>query len=506
LTQKKTALIGIDVGTTNVKAAAFDVNGMLLALTVHRLPVIRPHPNWEEYDPEEMFTYTARAVRDTLEKLKPCIRVAGVAVASMAETAVPIDNRGKALHNAVAWHDERSRPQADRLRQAIGAETIYRITGLPPAYIFGVNKLLWFKTHAPDAYRRTVCWLNVADYITYRLSGALATDYSLASRLMLLELKTGRWSADLLSACDIPATLFAELTPSGQKLGTVHAEGSAATGLPQGTVVVCGGHDHPCGALALGITEPGNVLDSMGTSESIFTVAKDARLDPQFAHTGYQQGFHVVPGKRYINGGLYTSGRCVEWIKDMLNEASYDDFITLAACAPPGSQGVFFLPHLRMANTPVDDPNSRGAFVGLSVGSSGASLARAVLEGVAYEAHRALTGLQELFGVTINRVRATGGGTRTQLLMQMKAALLGSAIDIFDMDEATALGAAMLAGIGAGVYADSDEAVAAVQLSATQITCDEHLHRYYQQAYGAVYRQLYEHLKPIHHQIARQVH
>ncbi len=502
----KEVLLGIDVGTTNVKAAAFDPTGKLLSLTSSRLPVIRPQANWEEYDPEALFTHTAQTVRSTLEKLGAQTHVAGVAVASMAETAIPVNSQGRILHNAVAWHDERSLVQAEYLREQLGAEKIYGITGLPPAYIFGLNKLLWFKQNAAEQFSQMACWLNVADYIAYRLSGAQVTDLSLASRLMALDLKTATWSSEILEHCSIPASCFAELGPSGQKIGLVHSEAAAATGLAKGTVVVTGGHDHPCGAFALGITKPGDVLDSMGTSESIFTVMNEPRLEPELAHTGYQQGFHVVENTSYVNGGLYTSGRCIEWIKDLLQietESFYDILHNLATTASPGSEGVIFLPHLRMANTPVDDPNSRGAFLGLSVGTNRACIARAVLEGLAYEAQFAFDGLKTFFAIQPERVRAIGGGTRNPLLMRIKASLFGSAIDIFEMDEATALGAAMLAGLGSGVYGSVTEAVSSVRLVATPVQPENSFNSYYCNIYNQLYKQLYGELKTINHCIVR---
>ena len=499
------ALLGIDVGTTNVKAALFLPNGSLHAVNTQRLPVIRPQPGWEEYDPEELFAHTAKTVKTLLADLKEPIHIAGVAVASMAETAVALDKQGQALHHAVAWHDQRSLPQAQWWRQSFGAEAVYTITGLPPAYIFGVNKLMWLRENAPEAFAKTVCWLNVADYIAYRLCGVQATDYSLASRLMLLDLRQGTWSDVMLEACGLSADLFAPLVKSGSYLGGVHAEAAAATGLAQGTAVVSGGHDHPCGAFALGITRPGDVLDSMGTSESIFSIVEAPKLEASLAQTGYQQGFHVVADSYYVNGGLYTSGRCIEWLKDLLEPKTddpYAELIRLASAAPAASRGLMFLPHLRMANTPIDDPHSRGAFIGLSIGSTRECMARALFEGLAYEAQVALDGLAELFDIRAKRVRAIGGGSRNPLLMVIKATLLGEAIDVFAMDEATSLGAAMLAGLGAGVYSSVDEAIETVRVPASQVAPDAVLQETYKQRYQKVYQKLYYQLKPLYHQLA----
>ena len=505
MTLHSEAILGIDVGTTNVKAALFSPDGSLLAINVERLPVIRPQPGWEEYDPEVLFTHTAKTVKALLANFDDTVHIAGVAVASMAETAVALDRHGQALHRAVAWHDQRSLPQAQWWRQSFGAEAIYTITGLPPAYIFGVNKLMWLRDNVPEVFTKTVCWLNVADYIAYRLCGVQATDYSLASRLMLLDLRQRTWSEDMLEACGLSASLFAPLVESGTYLGKLHAEAAAATGLAQGTAVVSGGHDHPCGAFALGITRPGDVLDSMGTSESIFSILPAPKLEPTLTKTGYQQGFHVVAGSYYVNGGLYTSGRCVEWLKDLLRLETNDPYaklIQLATDAPVGSRGLMFLPHLRMANTPIDDPYSRGAFIGLSISSTQECLARALFEGLAYEAQLSFDGLAELFDVQPERVCAVGGGSRNGVLMSIKAALLGEAIDIFEMDETTCLGAAMLAGLGAGIYSSVDEAIHTVTIPFSKMFPKKSLQLSYNNYYNKIYKKIYYQLKPLHNQLA----
>lgn len=497
---KVVALVGLDVGTTNVKAAAYDRSGSVLAASSRRLPVIEPRPGWAEYDPEVLFDTAASVVREVLVALPTEVTVAAVAVASMAETAVPLGPQGEILHHAIAWFDERTTQQVAWWRESVGAERIYQITGLPVLPIFGIHKLLWLKQNEPDVYRKTRSWLNVADYIAYRLCGVQATDLSLASRLMVLDLQRRAWSTELLAACEVPADLLAELVPSGQALGYVHDEGHKATGLPTSAQVVAGGHDHPCGAFGLGITEPGDLLDSMGTSEALYTVIKAPKLLPDLAHIGYQQGCHVAPGTYYGGGGLFTSGACTEWLRKLLGlsaESGHAELASLAESAPLGSGGVFFLPHLQMANPPIDDMTSRGAFIGLSSSTDRACVARAVLEGLAYEAHFSSAGLAHHLDLRLGRVRAIGGGARNALLMRMKASLLGRAIEVIQVEEAGSLGAAMLAGLGAGVYADVADAVREVRLEAILVEPDPAWQAYYQQAFEQVFKRIYPQLAPL---------
>ncbi len=502
--EQRSVLLGVDVGTTNVKAAAYTVDGGLVAVEAQRLPVRHPRPGWSEYDPEELFTTAASVMRQVLADIGDA-HVAGVAVASMAETAVPLGGDGRPLYPAIAWHDERTREQADWWRREVGDEAVYRVTGLPIMPIFGVHKMMWLRRHEPDVHDRMRAWLNVADYVAYRLCGVQASDLSLASRLMLLDLGARRWSPELLAACDIDGRLLPELVESGQYLGGVHRRGSEATGLPPGTPVAAGGHDHVCGALALGLTEPGDILDSMGTAESILSVTEQPLLTPAMASSGYQQGVHVVAGRTYCNGGLYTSGACVEWLRSLIAVDETDPYDVLAAWAtssPVGSGGVYFLPHLRLPSPPVVAIEARAAFIGLRAATDRGDLARAVLEGLAFEAQASLDGLVERTGITTRQVRAIGGGTRNAVLMRAKAALLGEPILVARQDEATTLGAALLAGVGCGVFRDTATAPSHVDLAFDAVAVDADWRAHYLRAYREVYQRLYPQLAELHRAVA----
>jgi len=501
------ALIGIDVGTTNVKAVAFDLQGRVLASAARHNVALHPRPGWAEYDAEGLFAAAAATLREAVARLPANHLVAGVAVSSMAETAVALDRDGRAIRPSIAWHDERTGSQAEWWKREVGDAEVAAITGLPIVPIFGVHKLMWLREHEPEAFARLHRWLNVADYVAYRLCGQAATDHSLAGRLMLLDLSTLDWSRPLLQACGLDAGLFADLVPSGTRVGGVHADGAAASGLPVGTPVAAGGMDHPCAALALGIRRPGDILDSLGTSESIFCVLPAPWLDPQLTAMGYQQGPHVAPGTSYCNGGMYTFGACVDWLREAVFADAGDGYaamIEAADAAPAGSGGVHFLPHLRMANTPIDDPRSRGAFVGLSVGVRRGQLARAVFEGLAYGGRASFDVLRERLSLRVERVRAAGGGTRNPVLMRVKAAMLPPEVllEAVEFDEASSLGAALLAGVGAGVYADMEEATAAVDLMTRTIERPpEDEVAAYERAFREVHLRLYPQIAPLSHAI-----
>ena len=216
-------------------------------------------------------------------------------------------------------------------------------------------KLLWLRENEPEAYSRTATWLNVADFMAFRLCGVAATDFSLASRTLALDLHNLRWSDELLEEVGIPPDLFAPLRESGSALGTVTREAAEPTGLPEGACVAAGGHDHVCGALAVGVSETGTMLNSLGTAEAIFLPLKRPLTDPRVGNQGYTQGAHVA-GQYYVFGGQYTSGASVEWLREVLDGVDYDTLISEAEEVPPGSLGAFFLPHLRLANPPTTIP------------------------------------------------------------------------------------------------------------------------------------------------------
>jgi xylulokinase len=494
-------LIGADVGTTNIKVVAFDRSGRALESASSPTPTRYPSPGRADHDPEELWDSFAATLRRVTESLDDPNRVASIAVASVGEAAVPLDSRGDPTGDIIAWFDGRARPQAERLGSALGQDRLFGLTGLSLQPIFGLCKLLWLKENEPDAYSRTTRWLNVADFMAYRLCGVAATDFSLASRTLALDLQELRWADGLLEEVGVPPDLFAPLRESGSPLGPVSREAAGATGLPEGACVAAGGHDHVCGALAVGVTETGTMLNSLGTAEAIFLPLERPLTDPKVGNEGYTQGAHVA-GQYYVFGGQYTSGASVEWFREVLDGADYGTLISEAENVPPGSLGVFFLPHLRLANPPYDDPAARGAFVGLSTDVGRGALFRAVLEGLAYDSRNSLepllahAGLEELLAIN-----AIGGGTQNRLLMQIKATVLDQEITVSGVEEATSLGAAILGGLGAGVYDDLPSAREELRHEESLIEPTSSEVAFYDDAFRKVYGRLYPSLRGVHHEI-----
>jgi len=502
----KPALIGVDLGTTNIKAVAFSLDGTQLAKVTTPTMTHYPRPSWAYYEPSEIWSAICAVLRQLMTDLPSDVAPVAVAFTSMAEAAVPLDAKGEPTYPMITWFDRRTVPQSEWWQAQVGNEATALITGLPVKPVFGILKLLWLRDNEPDAFRRTEKWLNMADYGAYRLCGTQATDYSLASRMLVLDLKHKKWSQALLDAIDLPMALLGELVPSGILIGHVNASAAAATGLPEGLPVCSGGHDHVCGAFALGITNPGDLFDSMGTAESVMIATAAPNLDLAVTRCRVGQGIHVVADRYYGMSGMSFSGGAVDWIRRVLlspafgpeaSSLAFETLIDLARQAPAGSGGLFFLPHLRGANAPVNDVRALGAFVGISSQAESGHFARAVLEGVAYEFQRIFENLIGAFELTPKRSIATGGSTRNELLMQIKAHLYGQAITIPNVEEATCLGAAMLAGIGAGIYQNFADASQQVQYTTRLVKSEPKQHQFYRKRYETVYLGLYDALKEV---------
>jgi len=499
-------LLGIDVGSTNVKAAVFDVSGGCVALASAPMTTHVPRPGRAFYRADEIWERVVRAVKAALEQLPEERRrtIQSVAVASVGEAGIPLDAKGDPVHDVIAWFDTRSQPQAERLAQTIGRDELFAISGLSLQPIWSLCKILWLADEEPDAWAKTIRWLNVADYVAYRLCGVPATDFSLASRTHAFDLAGRVWHDGLLRAVGVSPDVFAPAVASGTRLDTVTRDAALATGLPTSAVVCSGGHDHVVGALGAGVTTPGHMLNSLGTAEAIFLPLDNAITDPRLGAEGYTQGCHVVPDRYYVFAGQYTTGASIAWANEVLGgDVPLETLLAEAASIPPGSHGVAFLPHLRLANPPVDDPRSRGAFVGLHTDTKRGALLRAVLEGLALESRQSLHGLVAHTGVPRPREAvAIGGVTRNDLLMRIRASAFNLPFIVADVPEATALGAAMLGGIGSGVYAHAADALAQVRVAGHRVEPVAADVAHYDRFYEGVYRQLYPAVREMSHAIA----
>jgi xylulokinase len=500
-----TLLLGLDIGTTSIKAVVYRPDGSAVSLASQPTPTHVPRPGWAFYRPLELWQRCVVAIRGALDAVPDPAQIVAVAVASVGESGLLLDAAGEPTTDSIAWFDTRTRPQARWLEERIGKDELFARSGLALQPIFSLCKLLWHREHEPDAWARSVRWLMLADYIAYRLCGEMATDYSLASRTLLLNLRAKQWDERTLAQAGIAPALLAPVVSGGTPLGRVTPAAAAETGLPTTALVSSGGHDHVCGALAAGVTKPGQMLNSLGTAEAVFLPTAEPLTDPQAGRQGYTQGAQVTGGY-YVFGGQYTSGASLAWLRDLLGtENNPVDFAALIAAAegvPAGSLGVLFLPHLRMANPPYVDARSRGALIGLTTDAGRGAVARAVMEGVALGTRNTFEPLLGYAQVVAPRsVVAIGGSTRNSLLMRIKASVMDRTHHVIDAEEATALGAALLGGLGAGIYRDVDDVVRSMTYGQYDVVPNPEDVTVYEAIYQSVYRHIYPAVAPLSHAI-----
>lgn len=497
-------IVGIDVGTQSIRAIAFDVRGSEVVATHRPTPAHMIDGRSGEYDPEALFA----CVCDCLSEVGQHVRgrpVAGLAVASVGESCVLVDERGRALAPAPVWFDSRSEIAATALAAKIGKERMFEITGLPVDPTLTLCKLLWMKEHRPEALKRTRRVLCIADWIAFRLSGEAATDFTLASRTLCLDLKGRRWAERLVADAGIEPTLLSPLKASGSLLGAVRREILDRTGLAGKPVVAVGGHDHLVGSYAAGLTRPDMVLDSLGTAEALLMVNEHPLMDEEIIRRGYVQG--AVETHRplfYLGGTMNSSGGAVEWLRALIGAVPHETLIDEARAAGPGSGGVVFLPHLAYAPPPAPDITARGAFIGLAASSGRGAVYRAVLEGITFQVGRVVDGLVALPGVGRPReFRLIGGSSRNPLLVAIKAAVFDAPVIVIDQPEATALGAALLAGIAAGLWPDLDAALAGIERHDHVVEPDPEWVATYAEIRRGVFDPLQDALKPFNEAIAK---
>ncbi len=452
----KELLLAHDLGTTGNKASLFTSEGTLLASAFQPYGTRYEKPGWAEQDPADWWeAITVSTHRLLLEAGRAPDDVAAVGFSGQMMACLPVDAAGHPLSNAIIWADQRAQREAEWLRERIGTEEVYRITGHRASPSYTAAKLLWQRGHHPELKAATHRILQPKDYVAYRLTGVMATDYSDASGTNLFDLKERRWSERIMERLELPMALLPPAVPSATIIGYVTREAAEATGLAYGAPVVIGGGDGACATVGAGVVRPSDAYNYIGSSSWISIVSTEPLYDPQ------QRTFtfaHLDPRYFFPTGTMQCAGGSYDWLDRLLRgsegEPLYQELDALAASVPAGAKGLLFLPYLIGERSPHWNPNARACFVGLSMAHGRAEVARAVLEGVALNL-RTILGAFRIQGARIDGLRVIGGGARSALWRQILA-------DVLDVPllrprlaaEATALGAAIAAGVGVGLLPD----------------------------------------------------
>jgi xylulokinase len=495
-------VLGLDVGTTNLKCLALDDTGAIIAQESEPTPRSHPRPDWTDFEPDPLWEAACRTIRAVVSRLEHREAVKGIAVSSLAESVVPIDSQGQFLAPAIAWFDPRTVPEYEWIRDRIGYETLFKVSWLNPDPMFGLCKILWVKNHNPTAFHKVRHWLHLADYVAFRLCGVPATDPSLACRTLAYDLNRRIWSTEILEAVGVPPSSMPAICKSGTPLGTLTLSSASATNLPKSTVVSVGIHDHPGGAFAAGALKSGVLFDSIGTSESLNSLLRKPLFDPRIAAQGLAQGaIWIDEPTCYLTGGLLTAGAAVEWFRRELGgSAEVSELVAEAAAAEEAVP--VFLPHLVRSLTPHPDAQAAGAFIGIRSMTSRGAMFRAVLEGLAFEARAIADAMVTVGGLPpFQKILTIGGSLQNRLLTQIKADVYGFEIDVSQVREAVSLGAALLAGLGCGMFPDATAAVRIAHREQIRVEPNPERSKRLRARYEEVYRDLYGQLRTAHHHL-----
>jgi xylulokinase len=500
-------VLGLDVGTTNIKCLALDSNGRIVAQGSEPTPRSHPQSGWTDFEPGPIWDAACQAIRAVISQLEQREAVKGIAVSSLAESVVPIDSQGQPLAPAIAWFDLRTAAEYEWISDRVGYETLFRVSGLNPDPMFGLCKILWVKNHNRTAFEKARCWLHLADYVAFRLCGVPATDPSLACRTLAYDVHRRAWSTEIIEAAGIELSSFPPVCKSGTALAHITPMSAGATNLPETTIVSVGLHDHISGAFAAGGLSAGVLLDSIGTSESLNSVFQKPLSDKRFAAHGLAQGsIWIDEPIYYLTGGLQTAGAAVEWFRRELGGGTSIAELVEEATSVDESVPVF-LPHLIRSLTPYPDAQASGAFVGIRSSTTRGAMFRAVLEGLAFEARAIADAMITVAGLpSFEKILTIGSSFENRVLTQIKADVYGFPIHVNPVRETVSLGAALLAGIGCRMFVSPSAAVKAARRQEIIVEPSLERSKRLQARYHEVYRDLYGQLRTAHHRLSAARH
>ncbi len=470
-------VLGVDVGSQSIKVVLVDEGGDVVATGSAPLTMTHQHDGWAEQDPHTYCTALRDAVRAATVGVDTA-RVVAMGLGSQVDGVVACDVDGVPLRPAIIWLDKRATEQCDRLVAAVGSELLAERTGLVADASHSAPKMMWIREHEPSVWQHAAMLAPVGSYVLHHLSGTHAQDAANASSTMVYDVTRGDFDAELCAAADLDPAMLPPVRPSTEVVGTLRPGVAAEFGLPTSCAVVVGTGDEHAASVGAGAIESGVVVDVTGTAEPVTTAAATPVRDPLGV---VETHGHAVPGSWLIENPGFVSGGSTLWLAGLLGVSQAEVF-PLAAAAPPASDGVLFLPALSGSTAPRWNDTMRGAFLGLAMNTTPADVARAVLEGCAY-ALRDIVERLDALGLGRGEIRIVGGGARDDLWATIKANVLGRPVRRVLTEEATAVGAAMVAGVGSGLFADFNAASVAVHLAPTAIDPDPAANRRYAEAY-----------------------
>ncbi len=487
-------LLAIDIGATSVKTGAYSFKGKLHAVeSALNGPKPQPDspPEWRIWDVEEMWQSICQCSQTVISKLDNA-EIKGIAVTGFGTDGLPMAKDGTILYPCISWHCTRTVPQSKRVAETIDAKELYRITGYHNYPINTLNRFLWLQENAPDALENADYFLHVQDYIVYKLTGIFSTECTMVSTEMTMDVSQRTWSKPLLEKFGLSTHFLSPLYESGSPVGPVTSKAAQQSGIPAGSMVVTGGHDTEMAILGAGIDSPETFLDINGTWEILMAVTdRVAPADEDFG-CGLDWECHAIPGWWNCQA-LMLAGGVIEWIRDQFyrneNEA-YTAMMAEAERSPLGGNNLAIIPAFVRGMGPSQAYDPSGAILGITTQITREDIARATFECLSYQFYQQIENIERSLGTKAKSVRVTGGGQKNPFWMRMKADVSGRALDVLQDVESTMLGAAILAGLGAGVYNNLEEALNTIQIPTETIEPNMDLHKQYQDRYHNVVSKL----------------
>jgi xylulokinase len=493
-------VIGLDLGTGGVRAIAVDLQGKLIAQTTKNYPLLTPQPGWTEQRPSDWVEASFAALSEVAQQLQDNqlqdnqlqdSQIIALGLSGQMHGMVPLDADGNVIRPAILWNDQRTGKAVEAIEAAVPRQELIQRTGNPAITGFQLPKLIWLRTAEPEAYERVRQILLPKDYLGYVLTGEAATEPSDASGIGCLHLESRQWDRDILSALNLNPGLFPPVVKSTAITGRLKPEIAAHTGLPAGLPIIAGGGDNAAAAIGLGISASNLNRGSLsiGTSGVIFAPCDRPIPDP----AGRVHLFCHVDGGYHLLGVTLAAGGSLRWYRDTIApDIAFSELMALAESSPPGSRGVLFLPHLAGERSPHLDPDSRGAWINLSLAHTRSDLTRAVLEGVAFSLRETLDVIHEI--TPVQQLLATGGGARSSVWLQILADVLNIELVAPQAEEGAAYGAAILAMVGVGAYPNLKKAFQLLPQVSNMV--QPQTHSVYESALKR-YKALYEALKAV---------
>jgi xylulokinase len=490
-------LLGIDVGTTGIKALAVRPDGSIAAESFSGYEISSPRVKWAEQNPEDWWDAFCIATRELLSSGIRPDEVAAIGLSGQMHTSVFLDEDMNVIRPAILWCDVRTTSQCETINERVGFELLRGEAANPALEGFTAPKLLWLRENEPENYKKLKHLLIAKDYVRFRLTGELATDLSDAAGTILFNVGERKWSKNILRALEIDAAILPRVVASHEVSGQITREAAEATGLADGTPIVGGGADNACAAVGAEIIEEGAIQVSIGSSGVVLAALSEYRVDEGMRLHCMN---HAAPDRWYLMGVMLAAGLSFKWLKENLcaremelsgesGVDAYELMTDMAASIPPGSEGLIFLPYLSGERTPHADSDARGMFIGLTLRHTRAHMIRAVMEGIAFGLRDSLEIIRDL-GVEIDKITLVGGGARSALWRQILTDVFGHETRTLSVTDAAPFGAALLAGVGAGVYSDcSAAAEATVRESGRTSPIAANVDRYEKQY--SIYRDLY---------------